>query len=240
MLAPATTQPPPTNTTTATTTTTSSSATNESISFLIILPLLLMAFWGLWNYSSAHDNFSFSNYSAATLYWDNHYYDYEWVLIIVSCRLKYYVSIFETSRLSNGIACFPIFQLRQPQSHLQLHQHRPALQPPHLMHQISVALGTWLLSLISSYLIVQKPNMSYPTPISFQIIFRNYASCGDGEWCNESKANCMGLCGGKLWMEPNPNCIPLYGECTDNGRGCCNPLRTVSCNGGKWYRQCQE
>ena len=63
MLAPVTTQPPPT--TTSTTTTTSSSTTSEFTSFLIILPLALMTFWVIWNYSFAHDNFSFSNYSAA-------------------------------------------------------------------------------------------------------------------------------------------------------------------------------
>mmetsp|Transcript_28535 Transcript_28535/g.61323 ORF Transcript_28535/g.61323 Transcript_28535/m.61323 type:complete len:465 (-) Transcript_28535:226-1620(-) len=67
----------------------------------------------------------------------------------------------------------------------------------------------------------------------------NYASCGDDAWCNESEANCDD-CGGKAWMEPNPNCIPLYGECTGDRQGCCNPLGNLRCNGGRWYRQCQE
>lgn len=40
-------------------------------------------------------------------------------------------------------------------------------------------------------------------------------------------------------MEPNPNCIPLDGECTDDQNGCCNPAGNVVCKGNRWYRQCQ-
>mmetsp|Transcript_12478 Transcript_12478/g.19741 ORF Transcript_12478/g.19741 Transcript_12478/m.19741 type:complete len:406 (-) Transcript_12478:252-1469(-) len=67
----------------------------------------------------------------------------------------------------------------------------------------------------------------------------NYASCGGNAWCNESEVNCD-TCGGKVWMEPNPNCIPIYGECTGDRQGCCNPLGNVRCNGDRWYSQCQE
>lgn len=73
---------------------------------------------------------------------------------------------------------------------------------------------------------------------SFYCCSWNFGSCGDSEWCNQSEANCAG-CGGRLWMEPNPNCIPLDGECTNDRQGCCDPLGTVSCNGNRWYRQCQ-
>lgn len=66
----------------------------------------------------------------------------------------------------------------------------------------------------------------------------NYSSCGDSEWCNASESNCE-VCGGRLWMQPNANCIPLDGACTSNKHGCCNPLGNVSCNGNRWYRQCQ-
>ena len=77
------------------------------------------------------------------------------------------------------------------------------------------------------------------TNITFHTLAnRNYASCGDSVWCNESEAYCSG-CGGRLWQEPNPNCIPLDGECTNDVNGCCNPVGTVRCKGNKWYKQCQ-
>lgn len=67
----------------------------------------------------------------------------------------------------------------------------------------------------------------------------DYASCGDSQWCNDSKTNCEGPCGGD-WVVPPSSCIPLNTVCTNDVDSCCNPLGNVACVGNQWYAQCQK
>mmetsp|Transcript_8011 Transcript_8011/g.11979 ORF Transcript_8011/g.11979 Transcript_8011/m.11979 type:complete len:497 (-) Transcript_8011:852-2342(-) len=69
----------------------------------------------------------------------------------------------------------------------------------------------------------------------------DYSTCSSSDWCNASSDNCLDSCSGKAWIEPDSTCIPLYGECTQNRGGCCNPLGNVACKRqSNNYRQCLE
>lgn len=83
------------------------------------------------------------------------------------------------------------------------------------------------------------PATTTPSSSSFCCSW-DYASCEDNDWCNASEENCMGSCGGRMYMKPTNTCVPLWGDCTENRNGCCNPLGTVRCKGNSGYRQCLE
>ena len=69
----------------------------------------------------------------------------------------------------------------------------------------------------------------------------DFSTCTDNDWCNTSSENCLGPCSGKAWMEPDSTCIPLFGDCTSDRGGCCNPVGTVACKRqSSNYRQCME
>lgn len=85
----------------------------------------------------------------------------------------------------------------------------------------------------------EPPATTTPSSSSFCCSW-DYASCEDDDWCNGSETNCMGDCDGRMYMKPTNTCIPLWGDCTDNRNGCCNPLGTVRCKGNSGYRQCLE
>jgi len=65
----------------------------------------------------------------------------------------------------------------------------------------------------------------------------DFYHCGVDTWCNESKENCHGKCGGS-WIKktaPSMKCIAKYRECTSDIDSCCNSL---SCTGDESYKQC--
>jgi len=63
----------------------------------------------------------------------------------------------------------------------------------------------------------------------------NFKDCNVSGWCGESQSHCEDACGAS-WIQAG-SCpgIALWGECTNDPSGCCEP---ATCQGNQWYKQC--
>jgi len=84
----------------------------------------------------------------------------------------------------------------------------------------------------------EDPTMSPTTPSSTPCCSNDFQTCNlsDSAWCNESLSNCQ-QCGGIFITGAPLDCLPKWGECTNDINGCCAP---ASCQGNGGYRQCLE